>query len=71
MSINQKQTVSDVGIIIIDDIERQIEHIANLDSTADIKKQIPELQELLESSKSILKLIERVNENNRDTQNER
>ena len=62
MNKNKRQTVADVGILIVEDIEKQIEHIANLDSESDIKNEIINIKKLLESSKSILTLIERVNQ---------
>ena len=62
MNKNKRQPISKVAIIILEDIENCLTKIDNLNDNNDIKNEIINIKKLLESSKSILTLIERVNQ---------
>ena len=70
MNKNKRQTISEVAIIILNDMDNRLQQVNELDSIEDIKNEISELRNFIATSKSILKLIERVNQNNIDTKNE-
>ena len=67
MSKNKKQPISEVAIIILDEIENCLIKIDNLnDNNTGIKNELSGLKSLLDKSKSVLALIERVNQKHQD-----
>ena len=62
MSKSTRQPISEVAIMIIDDIDSRLNTMNNLSSVSDIKNEIAELKEMIVSAKKVLTLIERINQ---------
>ncbi len=66
MSKNKRQPISEVAIIILDDIDNCLSKIDNLKDNNEITNELSGLKSLLGKSKSVLKLLESVNQKNQD-----
>ena len=60
MSKNKRQPISEVAIIILDDIENCLTKIDNLNDNTDIKNELSGLKSLLGKSKSVIHLLEKL-----------
>ena len=66
MSKHKRQPISEVAIMIMDDIENRLNKMNNLSSISDIKSEISELKDMIVSAKKVLTLIERINQQHGD-----
>ena len=62
MNEHKRQPISEVAIMIMDDIDSRLNTMNNLSSIADIKNEIAELKDMIVSAKKVLTLIERINQ---------
>ena len=61
MNKNKRQPISEVAILILQEINHHIVKIENMNSVSEIKNEIAEMKILLERSIEIIQLLENVN----------
>ena len=62
MSKSTRQPISEVAIMIIDDIDNRLNKMNSQNNLSDIKNEIAELKDMIVSAKKVLTLIERINQ---------
>ena len=62
MNKHKRQPISEVAIMIMDDIDSRLNKMNNHNNLSDIKNEIAELKEMIVSAKKVLTLIERINQ---------
>jgi hypothetical protein len=65
--MNNTQPISEVAIIILEDIDKHLEQVNNLNSIADMKTEISEVRNLISKSLPILELLEKLHKKQDDS----
>ena len=67
--MEQRQQISEVAIIILEDIHKRLSRVENL-SIQEIKKEIVEVKNLITVSQPMLELLQEIEDNKRTVDNE-
>ncbi len=66
MGGRERQTVGEVAVMVLDDINNRLTKMDGLSSLSDIRREISELRDMIASAKKVLAMIERANQRYQD-----